>query len=1269
MNLRLSRSHSQIVSPLATRRGVALVITLILLAVISTLAIAFLGLTQRETSSVDSMGRTTDSEVAADSALERAKAEITAVYPIRNQNAATNGPNILGPDMMVSICCQNYDNEPTSPTFRRTLPYDRLLNPDQRLTNRYDSAPPVFVDTNRSGAPRGPLDDRFYLDLNRNGLFEDSGYVRDLEPGPGGIIVTNWRVGDPQWIGVLQNPRRAHGPNNKFIARYAFMVVPTGRNLNLNGVHNDAKTPADPGPGFSGYFRNQGVGTYEINLAGFLADLNSNAWNNAVSPYFYSTNFGTLNSGTAFADAWELLRFRYGGAGSKAALPSLNQMLGPGAPTAIFANNGIDEYLNEPLIGLGIFPGTDNDAPATQAWPGTGNRANYFSLNDLIGGATATPLAGFQSRLRQVSAANTSYDRYTFYRLLAQSGFEDSEEEDAGKINLNFINIAGYKATDLVPWTDPNIPATSGTGRTGRELMFLGIVTNLLQREFPTYVSTNGGINDLLRIPVYVQGSNFAPTLPNQYERLPYYSARIHQIVQQAANIVDAVAGSTNFPSVFRPQFEAVDVGTNFSVYVINYKLMDPSVDANEAASRFIPDAPPAFRRWRDLGVGEKPGLDDCVYGVPFIIAARTGLPNFSAFAVETYAQAVRRLKVYKNANSTTIRQIDQALQIGITNSFKISVRHHYSNAYPRAVQVYLRNSVTNLLTNSFQVGLVPTTGMFSGFIAIIPAGGITNDFFLKPALPSNLVLAHNETNDVAAGVGKTNLWGLAVRNRIAFMMTDGDHIIDAVSMVGTNGSFDFGRELVNSDTAVGSTRPVREIWNPKAYRSSSIGISNHFQICLLDNDATSLTTDWQDFNPLVRNRRDGILSFSNNLANPTQSVVEAPFVAVRRMRQQLIWEANDPLVHYTADDLWYPGNQKTVTKAELQTPVDVYRVNRRLSPWGGKAIQSAAPEELDITLRDQSILAPEDWRFPAHALPSVGWIGRIHRGTPWQTIYLKSEKPGDRNWLIHSGQIRGGRDGISFSPTNDWRLVDVLTTTINPSAVRGRLSINQTNVAAWSAALSGVLGSQVIKDAASLREFQARDLAVEPASVSADREVEKIVEAINIIRNQRANREFTKLSDILSVPELNAASPLIRNPQTEALGFGPARDRQPQVETMIYDSDYERIYEQILGLLKVGEPRFVIYAWGQSLKPARLGVQYNGNNIDLNQPLSGPSIDPDTKLVNNYQVTGEVATRAVVRAVFPERESNNPADAGYFRPDYRRPRLVVESFNIIPLE
>src|SRR5215510_12195363 len=68
-----------LVTSAATRqRGVALVITLILLAVITTLAIAFLALTHRETGSVDAMSRTTDAELAVDSAVERAKAQLMA---------------------------------------------------------------------------------------------------------------------------------------------------------------------------------------------------------------------------------------------------------------------------------------------------------------------------------------------------------------------------------------------------------------------------------------------------------------------------------------------------------------------------------------------------------------------------------------------------------------------------------------------------------------------------------------------------------------------------------------------------------------------------------------------------------------------------------------------------------------------------------------------------------------------------------------------------------------------------------------------------------------------------------------------------------------------------------------------------------------------------------------------------------------------------------------------------------------------------------------
>ncbi len=98
-------------------------------------------------------------------------------------------------------------------------------------------------------------------------------------------------VGDPEWIGILERPDAPYGPNNKFIARYAFIAVPIGNALDLNAIHNQV---FDEGNASSGiclmparrmhYFRNQGVGSWEINLAAFLADLNTNEWGKRVSP-------------------------------------------------------------------------------------------------------------------------------------------------------------------------------------------------------------------------------------------------------------------------------------------------------------------------------------------------------------------------------------------------------------------------------------------------------------------------------------------------------------------------------------------------------------------------------------------------------------------------------------------------------------------------------------------------------------------------------------------------------------------------------------------------------------------------------------------------------------------------------------------------------------------------------------------------------------------------------------------------------------------------
>ena len=250
-----------------SRRGVALIITLILLSVVTFMAITFLALSRRERSAVTTVTDTASARLAADAALANAEAQVIA-----NVLSTTNPYNF---SLLVST-----NGWPLNFT---NLPGD--------LTNLYVSPrPPVFIVTNSVGSN----DFRFYLDLNRNAKFDANGLLPVISPDPlnpyydnngntmPNIIPGNTRsnvmVGDPEWIGVLERPDAPYGPNNKFIARYAFITVPVGNTLDLNAIHNQTLQENNLPLNLvnDGYFRNQGVGSWEINLAAFLADLNTN---------------------------------------------------------------------------------------------------------------------------------------------------------------------------------------------------------------------------------------------------------------------------------------------------------------------------------------------------------------------------------------------------------------------------------------------------------------------------------------------------------------------------------------------------------------------------------------------------------------------------------------------------------------------------------------------------------------------------------------------------------------------------------------------------------------------------------------------------------------------------------------------------------------------------------------------------------------------------------------------------------------------------------
>src|SRR5688500_15374212 len=153
-------------------KGIALVITLVMLAVVTVMAIVFLAVTRRERSSVIVTAETAAAKDMADAALERAKTEALAKmnasgsrlnYDIFNSQADYH------PQWFVAAKGSNTAN--VGPVWQWSqLAGDNYL---RMLANlQYDPPVPVFIETN---SVNNRQDFRFFLDFNRNRQFETNG--------------------------------------------------------------------------------------------------------------------------------------------------------------------------------------------------------------------------------------------------------------------------------------------------------------------------------------------------------------------------------------------------------------------------------------------------------------------------------------------------------------------------------------------------------------------------------------------------------------------------------------------------------------------------------------------------------------------------------------------------------------------------------------------------------------------------------------------------------------------------------------------------------------------------------------------------------------------------------------------------------------------------------------------------------------------------------------------------------------------------------------
>jgi hypothetical protein len=870
-------------------------------------------------------------------------------------------------------------------------------------------------------------------------------------------------------------------------------------------------------------------------------------------------------------------------------------------------------------------------------------------------------------------AQTDTYDRYTFYRLLDQLGTDSSPE--TGKMNLNYDNLdidpatGTASATNFVPWT----PLGFFTNAADRLLRgYTGFWLAGSANSFSNFTNTYAGITNafgVTNIPVLVNG-RFV------------YTPTVNRLLQLAANIYDSVYYTNNpssgayLPSVFQPVFSV----QNSNVYITSFVeiintnfLSNPLVDLNDAATITTLQSNP----------------NALLYGVPLIIGTTKGFPNFNQFAMETAFGLERKLQVTRAYTNSAVSsyQVNQMFTLSLSNEMAVECWNSYTNNYTRPVNIYATDITSLTVTNDIGFNQtynytsgIPITGLnnWPGFNSATPSYASaefpvnTNIIVIpdsiyrfnngNPYLIPDVTNATYETGVNIPSAVSTNypqpLWGVAVTNRLQVFMVDTaipNRIIDYVQLSGPNTNLSLS--LYTDGNKAGNTY-YNGMWDTNG-NTVPQGIGYQMQV---SRDNPHYYPTYQQFwnsqsYITVENEIDAFRAFYNTspvynnpsgtnlIAAAKQSLNwQVPYTPATNFYQYITWQANDPLVHYLATDL-----NDIAPNSGYQYPLITTPPNQRYQPWGAtmQAFANVSTNSYNLSFKDPLVMSSDYWDFPTNAFPTVGWLGRVHRGTPWQTVFLKAtnvlslvenyQAIGQNTWDNWTGN-QNPYDADNAAPVQDRLLFDFFTTSPNDNATRGQLSINQPHLAAWSALLSGIVvptnnfGAYAVISPAGPAYTNAPG---PPYTNALGYIYQNGLTGITDTRNNFTNADglvgaFEHVGDILSVHALNDQSPFLAG---------------MDANNGVSDEMYEWLPQQTMSLLRVSSaPRYVIYSYGQTLAPAPnaivAGGQYSG-------------------MITNYQVVSEVATRALVQVNKQMTRNNGVVSTNY--------STQILQFNLLP--
>jgi hypothetical protein len=317
---------------------------------------------------------------------------------------------------------------------------------------------------------------------------------------------------------------------------------------------------------------------------------------------------------------------------------------------------------------------------------------------------------------------------------------------------------------------------------------------------------------------------------------------------------------------------------------------------------------------------------------------------------------------------------------------------------------------------------------------------------------------------------------------------------------------------------------------------------------------------------------------------------MQMPYTPSALVVQSIDWQVNDPLVHYMASDLNNPTAGAGLFK-QSQWPGYLGRLNSRYRPWGGNpAYPGVDPNPYNLQVKDPLVSSSDDWDFPDSQSLYISWLGRVHRGTPWQTVYLKAPDVltangvlGTNIWINWTGDTNAA-DAAAMSPAQDWHLASLLACMFNTNDLRSLFSVNNPDPNAWQALLDGLTAQTNNLPDAQLQSLVPPQFGVFVMSSNSP-QVSAIANAVEAARTGQPGQFFPDVGDVLTIPELTVNSPFLN------------WNDSVQQQKGISDEAYEIIPSQLLPLLRADSIGSVATANGQVVLQF---TGYDGHNYAI---------------------------------------------------------------------